>query len=63
LGALAVLAAKGDIFLAPLTLNKRLVALLYADAGTLGDELVARQFEEFQIIANQLNLMMKINAA
>jgi HD-like signal output (HDOD) protein len=60
LGALEVLVVKGDIFLAPILLNKRLVALLYADAE--GGQFCPRQFEEFQILANLLNLMMKMNA-
>lgn len=60
LGVLRVFRAQGDVFLAPLFLNKRLVALLYAD-GENGN-LSARQFEEFQLIANQLNLMTRLNA-
>ncbi|WP_331344976.1 HDOD domain-containing protein [Cellvibrio sp. UBA7661] len=61
LGALQVMGATGAIFLAPLLLNKRLMALAYADAeaGTFS----ARQFEEFQLIVNQLNLMMRFSAA
>ncbi|HSX49343.1 MAG TPA: HDOD domain-containing protein [Cellvibrio sp.] len=59
-GALQVLGAKGAIFLAPLLLNKRLMALAYADADA--GEFSARQFEEFQLIVNQLNLMMRISA-
>lgn len=59
-GALQAMAAKGDIFIAPLHLNKRLMAIAYADneKGTLS----VRQFEEFQLIANQLNLMMRLSA-
>ncbi len=60
-GALKVFAATGDIMLAPLFLNKRLVAILYADG--LAARFNQRQFEEFQLIANQLNLMMRINAS
>lgn len=60
-GALHAMAAKGDIFLAPLHLNKRLMAIAYADAES--GKLSARQFEEFQLIANQLNLMMRLSAA
>lgn len=60
-GALQVMGAKGDIMLAPLQLNKRLLAIAYADGAE--SFLTARQFEEFQLIANQLNLMMRLNAA
>lgn len=60
IGVLRVFGVTGDIFLAPLILNKRMVALIYADA--INQALTARQFEEFQLIANQLNLMMRINA-
>ncbi len=60
-GALRVFGASGDIMLAPLFLNKRLVAILYADAHE--GNFSQRQFEEFQLIGNQLNLMMRINAA
>lgn len=61
IGALQLMGASGAIFLAPLLLNKRLMALAYADAET--GVLNARQFEEFQLIANQLNLMMRFSAA
>lgn len=60
-GALHMMEASGAIFLAPLSLNKRLMGIIYADAEA-GD-FNARQFEEFQLIANQLNLMMRFNAA
>lgn len=60
-GALQAMAAKGDIFIAPLQLNKRLMAIAYADNES--GKLSARQFEEFQLIANQLNLMMRLSAA
>jgi HD-like signal output (HDOD) protein len=60
LGQLQVLGAKGDILLAPLLHNKRLLAIMYADG--IDAHLKAKQFEEFQLIANQLNLMMRINA-
>jgi len=60
LGQLQVLEAKGDIFLAPLQHNKRLLAIIYADG--VDDHLNAKQFEEFQLIANQLNLMMRLNS-
>ncbi len=61
IGALQAMAAKGDIFIAPLQLNKRLMAIAYADNEN--GALSARQFEEFQLIANQLNLMMRLSAA
>lgn len=60
IGVLSVFGVTGDIFLAPLALNKRIVALIYADA--VDQELTPRQFEEFQLIANQLTLMMRINS-
>lgn len=61
IGALQMMGANGAIFLAPLLLNKRLMAIAYADAEA--GNLSARQFEEFQLIANQLNLMMRFSAA
>jgi HD-like signal output (HDOD) protein len=60
-GALQAMSARGDIFIAPLQLNKRLMAIAYADNES--GKLSARQFEEFQLIANQLNLMMRLSAA
>lgn len=60
LGQLKVFDAKGDIFLAPLQHNKRLIAIIFADAVT--GKLSAKQFEEFQLIANQLNLLMRLNS-
>lgn len=59
-GALQAMGCKGDILLAPLHLNKRLMAIAYADADS--GKLSARQFEEFQLIANQINLMMRLSA-
>ena len=61
LGALEPLAPKGDIMLAPLKIDKRLVAIFYADGA--GYKLSARQFEDFQLIANQLNLILRVNAS
>lgn len=61
LGVLEIFNVQSDLFLAPLFLNKRLVALMYADNA--GTRFTPRQFEEFQLIANQLNLMMRINSA
>lgn len=60
IGQLQIFGAKGDIFLAPLQHNKRLLAIIYADA--VDGHLSAKQFEEFQLIANQLNLMMRLNS-
>lgn len=60
-GALQVMGATNGLFLAPLQLNKRLLAIAYADGER--NLLSARQFEEFQLIANQLNLMMRLNAS
>ena len=60
LGALEPLAPKGDLMLAPLKVDKRLIAILYADGAE--HKLAARQFEDFQLIANQLNLILKVNA-
>lgn len=60
IGCLRTFAVTGDIFLAPLQYNKRLLAILYADA--VDETLSSRQFEEFQLIANQINLMMRLNA-
>jgi hypothetical protein len=60
LGVLGKLLHKGDLMLAPLKLDKRILAFVYADAAE--KHLTHRQFEEFQIISNQLNLMLRINA-
>jgi HD-like signal output (HDOD) protein len=59
-GQLEVFGAKGDIFLAPLQHNKRLLAIIYADAAD--GQFNTKQFEEFQLIANQLNLLMRLNS-
>ncbi len=61
MGALGVLTTKGDLMLAPLKIDKRLVAIVYADGD--GSALDARQFEDFKLIHNQLNLILKVNAA
>ena len=60
LGALSTLNPKSDVMLAPLKIDKRLVAILYADGADY--KLSARQFEDFQLIANQLNLILKVSA-
>lgn len=60
LGKLEVFGASGDIFLAPLHRNKKLMAIIYADADEL--TLSTRQYEEFQLVSNLLNLMLRINS-
>lgn len=60
LGVLSKLLHKGDLMLAPLKLDKRMLAFVYADAAE--QQLTHQQFEEFQIISNQLNLMLRMNA-
>lgn len=61
LGALEALTPKGDMMLAPLRIDKRLVAIIYADGAE--HKLTARQFEDFQLIANQLNLILRVSAS
>lgn len=61
MGALGALTTKGDIMLAPLKVDKRLLAVLYADNA--GGALSPRQFEDFQLITNQLNLFLRVNSA
>jgi hypothetical protein len=61
LGTLAPLAHNGDIMMAPLKKNRRLVAILYADNA--GETLSSRQFEDFQLLSNQLNLILRVNAS
>ncbi len=60
LGALAPLGHNGDIMMAALKKDNRLIGILYADNA--GELLSSRQFEDFQLVANQLNLILKINA-
>lgn len=55
-GVLAKLARKGDCLLAPIRARDRFVGLFYADAA--GGALTERQFEEFQLAANQLNMYL-----
>lgn len=57
LGALQALCRNGDILLAPIKIDNRLFAVIYADAAE--QQLSARQFEDFQLIGNQLNLILK----
>lgn len=61
LGALSALTTTGDLMLAPLKVDKRLVAIIYTDAA--GDALSPTQFDDFKLIVNQLNLMLRANAA
>lgn len=60
MGALSVLSESGDCMLGALKANKRIVAVIYADAA--GKLLNARQYEEFQLIVNQLNMILLISA-
>jgi hypothetical protein len=60
LGKLELLGATGDIFMAPLHHNNKIRAIVYADA--IDEKLSARQYEEFQLIVNQINLMIRLNA-
>jgi HD-like signal output (HDOD) protein len=60
LGAFSVLGNEGDIMLAPLKLDKRLIAIVYADGA--GKTLSLGQFENFKLIANQLNLILRANS-
>lgn len=59
LGALESLSTQGDLMLAPLKVDKRLIAIVYADNA--GGPLSGRQFEDFQLIANQLNLFLRVS--
>lgn len=59
MGALAALTTQGDLMLAPLKIDKRLIAIVYADNA--GGPLSSRQFEDFQLIANQLNLFLRVS--
>ena len=59
IGALKALNDRIDVMLAPLKIDKRLIAILYADNA--GQTLSPRQFEDFQLIANQLNLFLRVN--
>lgn len=61
LGILGTLTDKGDMMLSPLKIDKRLVAVLYADNA--GASLSPRQYEDFQLISNQINLILKVNAS
>jgi len=56
-GVMAGVARSGDSMLAPVRARDRLVGIFYADAN--GSALTARQFEEFQLAANQLNMYLQ----
>ena len=60
MGALRNLTDNGDCMLGALKVNKRTVAIIYADAA--GKSLSARQYEEFQLVVNQLNMILLISA-
>lgn len=49
----------GDCLVASLKVDKRIFALFYADAN--GQEISARQFAEFTLVANSLQLMLQKN--
>jgi HD-like signal output (HDOD) protein len=54
LGALEVFGNDGDLMLAPLKIDKRLIAILYVDNA--GATLNRRQFEDLQLIVNLLRV-------
>ncbi len=56
-GILGNVARGGDCMLAPIRAKDRLVGIFYADAN--GGALTPRQFEEFQLTANQLNMYLR----
>src|SRR5690606_27552390 len=60
-GTLTNLTEKGDCMIGALKSNKRIVAVVYADAA--GTAISPRQFEEFQLIVNQLNMMLLISTS
>lgn len=60
MGVLSCLAVTGDLMMSPLKIDKRIVAILYVDHNGL--TLTSRQYEEFQLISNQLNMVLKMNA-
>lgn len=51
---------KSDAMLGALKLDKRIIAVIYADDG--GIPMSQRQFEEFQLVINQLNLILRFFA-
>lgn len=59
-GVLAELASGGDVMLAPMRTRERLLGVIYADA--MGGALNPRQFEEFQLVANQINLYLQFHS-
>ena len=58
-GLEVLLPQDGDCLVASLKVEKRIFALLYADAA--GKSITARQFAEFQLVANTLQLMLQQN--
>lgn len=59
-GVLNDLADGGDVMLAPMRTRERLLGVIYADA--MGGGLSKRQYEEFQLIANQVNLYLQFHS-
>jgi HD-like signal output (HDOD) protein len=60
IGNLKLLGNDSDCMIGALKTNKRIVAVVYADAA--GGLMNARQFEDFRLIVNQLNMILLINA-
>ncbi len=58
-GLEVLLPQDGDCLVASLKVEKRIFALLYADAA--GKAVTAKQFAEFQLVANTLQLMLQHN--
>lgn len=61
IGALKMMLKEGDCMLGTLKVAKRILAIVYADGA--GKALTPRHFEEFQLIVNQLNLILRVNTA
>lgn len=60
IGILRITGEEGDRMLGALKINKRIIAVIYADAA--GELLIEQQFEEFQLVVNQLNMMLMVSA-
>ncbi|MBU2427310.1 MAG: hypothetical protein KKA56_10565, partial [Gammaproteobacteria bacterium] len=60
-GLEVLLPQDGDCLVASLKVEKRIFALLYADA--YGKAVTPKQFAEFQLVANTLQLMLQHNDA
>lgn len=58
-GVLAGMSGEGDCVLAPQQSQDRLLGVLYADAN--GGRISARQYEECQLVANQLNMFLRFS--